>query len=122
MHKNTISLALAVAFGVAAIHPAVAAVTAEQAERLGQDLTCVGAERAGNADGTIPEYKGLYVGEVPGWLAEPHSGAHPIDPYADDQPMLIITAQNVEQYAQHLTEGRSEERRVGKEWRARELP
>jgi len=105
MRKHNIALALAVALGLTATHAAQAAVTAEQAERLGRDLTCVGAERAGNADGTIPEYKGLYVGEVPGWNAEPHSGAHPIDPYAADQPRLIITAQNVEQYAQHLTEG-----------------
>ena len=30
-----------------------AAITAEQADRLGKDLTPMGAERAGSADGTI---------------------------------------------------------------------
>ena len=29
-------------------------MTAEQAQRLGKDLTPLGGERAGNADGTIP--------------------------------------------------------------------
>ena len=35
-----------------------AGVSPEQAARLGQDLTEVGAERAGNQDGSIPEYVG----------------------------------------------------------------
>ena len=35
-----------------------AAVTAEEADRLGRDLTPVGAERAGNAAGTIPAWTG----------------------------------------------------------------
>lgn len=35
-----------------------AAVSAEQAARLGADLTPVGAERAGNADGSIPAWDG----------------------------------------------------------------
>lgn len=36
--------------------PAVsfAAVSPEEAEKLGKELTCVGAEQAGNAAGTIP--------------------------------------------------------------------
>lgn|GEM_PF-768283 len=37
---------------------AQAAVTAAEAARLGKDLTEVGAERAGNKDGSIPEYVG----------------------------------------------------------------
>lgn len=91
--------------GLATVHQAQGAVSPEQADRLGKDLTCVGAERAGNADGTIPEYKGMYVGKVPGWTAEPHSGSYPVDPYADDKPLLVITAQNAEAYAKHLSEG-----------------
>ena len=39
-------------FGVAA------AVPADQAARLGKDLTAVGAERAGNADGSVPAWSG----------------------------------------------------------------
>lgn len=102
-HGVVMSLVTVVSMAVAGI--ANAAVSEEEAARLGQDLTCVGAERAGNAAGTIPEFKGLYVGEVPGWDAEPHSGEHPVDPYADDQPILVITAQNAKEHAEHLTEG-----------------
>ncbi|MDR3417379.1 MAG: DUF1329 domain-containing protein [Nevskia sp.] len=35
-----------------------AGVSADEAARLGKDLTYVGSTRAGNADGTIPEYTG----------------------------------------------------------------
>ncbi|MDB5987165.1 MAG: hypothetical protein JWR16_2218 [Nevskia sp.] len=44
----------------AALHvtAAVAAVSADEAAHLGKDLTPVGATRAGNADGSIPEWTG----------------------------------------------------------------
>lgn len=102
-HGAVTSLAAAIIMAVTGF--ANAAVSPQEAERLGQELTCVGAERAGNAAGTIPEFKGLYVGEVPGWDAAPHSGAHPIDPYAADQPILVITAANMAEHADQLTEG-----------------
>lgn len=102
-HGVVVSLAAAISMAVAGL--ANAAVSPQEAERLGQDLTCTGAERAGNAAGTIPEFKGLYVGKVPGWDAAPHSGAHPIDPYAADKPTLVITAANVAEHADKLTDG-----------------
>lgn len=37
---------------------AIAKVSGEEAARLGAELTAVGAERAGNADGSIPDYVG----------------------------------------------------------------
>ena len=37
---------------------ALAKVSDEEAARLGKELTPVGAERAGNAAGTIPEWTG----------------------------------------------------------------
>lgn len=83
----------------------IAAVSAEEAEKLGNELTCVGAERAGNEDGTIPEFTGEYLGEVPGWSPEPHSGEHPVDPYADEKPRLVITAANVGQHKDKLSDG-----------------
>ena len=48
------------AFAVAALAtgPARASVTADEAKQLGTTLTPVGAEKAGNADGTIPDYTG----------------------------------------------------------------
>lgn len=101
-HSAVISLAAAVAMLSATAH---AKVSPEEAARLGQDLTCVGAEAAGNAAGTIPPYTRKYVGEVPGWNAEPHSGSHPVDPYANEEPVLVITAANAQEHAENLTEG-----------------
>ena len=37
---------------------ATAAVNEQEAAQLGKDLTPVGAERAGNKDGTIPKWEG----------------------------------------------------------------
>jgi len=52
-HKTLVALAFA---SLAA--PALAAVTADEAKQLGTTLTAVGAEKAANKDGTIPEYTG----------------------------------------------------------------
>lgn len=82
-----------------------AAVSPEEAEKLGNELTCVGATRAGNEEGTIPEYTGKYLGEVPGWDPEPHTGDHPENPYEDEEPILTITAENVSDYSDNLSEG-----------------
>ena len=62
MSRHGVVVSLAAAISVAAAGLANAAVSADEAARLGQDLTCVGAERAGNAAGTIPEFKGTFVG------------------------------------------------------------
>ena len=39
-------------------YPAQAAAPADQVAKLGQSLTQLGAEKAANADGSIPEYTG----------------------------------------------------------------
>lgn len=97
---------LAAALVAAAFSGAVAAkVTPEETARLGNELTCVGAERAGNADGSIPEFTGKHLAQVPGWKHTRYSGDHPIDPYADEKPLFSITAQNMAQYAARLTDG-----------------
>lgn len=81
--------------------PAYAKVSAERAQQLGQSLTPVGAEKAGNKDGTIPEWTG-------GILSAPADYTvgefHP-DPYKDDKPLFTITAGNVGQYKSKLAEG-----------------
>ena len=51
---RTLALALPALLGSAL----VAAVSPEEAARLDKDLTPVGAERAGNAAGTIPAWTG----------------------------------------------------------------
>jgi hypothetical protein len=80
----------------------LASVSADQAARLGQDLTPVGAERAANTAGTIPSWTGEGVGAIP---AGYQPGGHHPDPFAEEQPLFVITADNVEQYAEQLSEG-----------------
>ena len=69
--------------------------------RLGKDLTPIGAERAGNADGTIPAWDGGLTVPPPGWT--PQRGY--VDPFPDDKPLFTITAQNAAQHAAKLTPG-----------------
>ena len=78
-----------------------AAVSAEEAARLGQDLTPLGGEKAGNAEGTIPAWQGGLT-EAPAGF---ESGGHHPDPYADDQVLLTITQNNMDQHAGRLTAG-----------------
>lgn len=79
----------------------LAAVPANQVARLGADLTPVGAEKAGNADGSIPAWTGglgkdAGSRDADGFLA---------DPFASEQPLFTITADNVAQYQDKLTPG-----------------
>jgi len=74
-------------------------VPPELAARLDGDLTPFGAERAGNADGTIPEWTGGLQTPPPGYEV----GVHHIDPFADEAPLFTITAANQDQYAHRLS-------------------
>lgn len=73
----------------------LAATTPENAARLGNELTPVGAERAGNAAGTIPAWDG--------GLSQ--SNDRYTNPYGDEQPLFTITAENFTQYQDNLTPG-----------------
>ncbi len=88
-----------------AANTASAKVSQAEADRLGKDLTCVGAEKAGNQAGTIPEFSGKWLGTPSGVQYTPNVGQHPVDPYPNDKPLFVITAQNLSQYAAHLTDG-----------------
>lgn len=78
-----------------------AAVSEDEAKRLGQDLTPIGAERAGNADGSIP----AWTGGLPGNAAGLRANGTPDDPFADEQPLFTVNASNYEQYRALLTDG-----------------
>ncbi|MCQ4310312.1 DUF1329 domain-containing protein [Pseudomonas stutzeri] len=65
------------------------------------ELTPIGAERAGNADGSIPAWKGG-LDKNAGTLAD--NGA-PSNPFADEQLLFKITAQNYKQYQDKLSPG-----------------
>ncbi|MGQ7957776.1 DUF1329 domain-containing protein [Pseudomonas sp. SP16.1] len=83
---------------------AEAKVSSEEAARLGQDLTPMGAEKAGNADGSIPAWSGKWRGAPPHVKFDGPGSAYQ-DPYADEQPLFVITAQNMAQYQDNLTDG-----------------
>lgn len=78
-----------------------AKVTPEEAAKLKGELTPVGAIRAGNADGTIPEWTGGITKCEEGR----QEGDAYKNPYEDDKILYTITAQNMAQYADKLTEG-----------------
>ena len=78
-----------------------AEITADQAARLGADLTPLGGEKAGNADGTIPTWDGGLTQAPAGY----QEGQHYIDPFAGDAIKFTITAGNMDQYGDKLTEG-----------------
>ncbi len=81
---------------------ALAGITQEEADRLGGDeLTPMGAERAGNAAGTIPAWTGG-LAELPAGYVE---GEPLVDPFPNEQPLFTITAANYEQYQDNLSPG-----------------
>ncbi|WP_321351844.1 DUF1329 domain-containing protein [Halopseudomonas oceani] len=81
----------------------VMAQTLTQAEidQLGTSLTPIGAEKAGNASGTIP----AWTGGLPTDAGQSLPNNFLESPYKDDQPEFVITAQNLEQYKANLTPG-----------------
>ena len=83
--------------------PVSAGVSAEEAARLKSDLTPLGAERAGNADGTIPAWEGGLTGPPAGVTY--HPGDRFPDPFKEDKVLFSITSQNMDQYADKLNPG-----------------
>lgn len=78
---------------------AAAKVSQQEADALGKDLTPIGAEKAGNKDGSIPA-----------WEPEPQRGAlsgeFPNNPKVEaEKPLFTITKANMAQYADKLSEG-----------------
>ncbi|MDD3352079.1 DUF1329 domain-containing protein [Zoogloea sp.] len=101
MHARLKTLAVLVGLTIAGT--ASAAVTAEEAKKLGTTLTPWGAEIAGNKDGTIPAYTGGLKNPPPSYdPAKP--GIRP-DPFANEKPLLSITPANYTQHADKLSEG-----------------
>lgn len=93
---------MALAFGLAvAVGGAFAAASEQEAARLGKDLTPVGAERAGNKDGTIPAWSGGELKAPAGWKP----GQPRPDPYASEKLLFSIDASNVDKYKDKLSEG-----------------
>ncbi|MBP8170895.1 MAG: DUF1329 domain-containing protein [Pseudomonas sp.] len=80
---------------------AQAKVDMTQAARLGSDLTPLGAERAGNAAGTIPAWDGGVSSAPAGY----QPGMHHLDPFKADAVQYVINSKNMGQYQALLPEG-----------------
>ncbi|OYT95991.1 MAG: outer membrane lipoprotein-sorting protein [Pseudomonas sp. PGPPP3] len=80
---------------------AQAKVDMTQAARLGSDLTPLGAERAGNAAGTIPAWDGGITSAPAGY----QPGMHHLDPFKSDAVQYVINSKNMGQYQAMLPEG-----------------
>ncbi|ORE85513.1 hypothetical protein ATO7_14863 [Oceanococcus atlanticus] len=83
---------------------AQAKVSASEADRLGKDLMPLGGEKAGNADGSIPAWDGGMNIEVKLDGTQRHSETYK-DVGGADKPLYVITADNMDQYAELLTPG-----------------
>ncbi len=92
-------------FSISFACPALSAVSADEARLLGTTLMPWGAEKAGNKEGTIPEYTYERVTPPPAYDPK-RPGQYP-DPW-NEKPLYSITAQNYAQYASHLSEGHIE--------------
>ena len=79
---------------------AQASVSSQEAAQLGTNLTLVGAEKAGNADGSIPPYSGGLITAPSSFKA---GDTMRPDPYADEKPLLVINGKNVDQYKSLLS-------------------
>ncbi len=101
MKALTIRLGTALVLACALVSPVSAELSADDIARLGKDLTPLGGERAGNADGTIPEWTGGITKPPAGYQLGDH---HP-DPYAGDKPLFVIDQSNLDKYRDKLSTG-----------------
>ncbi|MFC5695474.1 DUF1329 domain-containing protein [Pseudomonas sp. GCM10022186] len=101
MNNKFINSALLCGFISLSSNVTYAKLNSEEAARLGKDLTPTGAERAGNPEGTIPAWDGGLT-QIPGNF-KPEAGY--ADPFAGEKPLYTVTAANIAQYANALSEG-----------------
>jgi len=103
MAGNALAVAGLLLLGIA-IDVAAEPLSSAELAKLGlngTELTPIGAIRAGNAEGTIPEWKYEPIPVPPGFKPGDH---HP-DPFSGDKILFTITKENYKQYADKLTPG-----------------
>ena len=100
--KTTIKIKLTIiAILTICVVSVVATASSEDADRLGQDLTPLGGEAAGNEAGTIPAWTGGITTVPSGYSPGDH---HP-DPYHEDEVLFTIDASNMDEYRDQLSAG-----------------
>ncbi|PCJ69756.1 MAG: outer membrane lipoprotein-sorting protein [Rhodobiaceae bacterium] len=101
--KGTQTLLAGGAVAVLLSFAAQAAVPEAVADRLGRDLTPTGAEKAGNADGSIPAWTGGLTAPPAGIGYQ--AGQRYADPFGDDPVLFTVDGNNIDQYEANLTPG-----------------
>jgi len=96
MKATRMLVCISAAFLLTPITQTLAKTSSGDAARLGASLTPVGAERAGNAAGTIPEWSG-------GLSVSP--GGAGSNPFADDKVLFQVTSSNYSKYSALLSAG-----------------
>ncbi|MBV7555424.1 DUF1329 domain-containing protein [Pseudomonas sp. PDM28] len=100
MRKMILQLGTVLALSLLAAN-VMAAVSPEEANKLGSSLTPLGAEKAGNADGSIP----AWTGGIPKNAGAVDSKGFLADPFANEKPLFVITAATVDKYKDKLSDG-----------------
>lgn len=103
--KNPGLLAIFAAAALIGVSGSVFAdISTQDLARLGKDLTPVGAEKAGNADGSIPAWEGGLTKPPAGFdVAKGYA-----NPFASEKPLYTITAANLQQHQALLAPGQIE--------------
>ncbi|NND68333.1 MAG: DUF1329 domain-containing protein, partial [Halioglobus sp.] len=83
---------------------AQAKLPAEELAKLGTQYTPMGALRAGNEDGQIPEWTGEIMG-LPEGLQWAGPGEPYPDPWPEEKPLFSITRDNLDDYRDRLSPG-----------------
>ncbi|RGP57335.1 hypothetical protein ASB58_04290 [Pseudomonas abyssi] len=99
--QTTLIGAGGLAFSLLATGVMAQSLTQAEIDSLGTTLTPIGAQKEGNAAGTIPEW----TGGLPTDAGQSLPNNFLESPYKDDQPEFVITAQNYQQYKDNLTPG-----------------
>ena len=119
LSRRSRALPFALALSFAFVPEAQAKVSPDQAARLGKDLTAVGAERAGNKDGSIPEWTGgkNFTAEQKSYSPADLERLRKDEPDKIEKtleqsgmsgiakPLAEITKANLAQYASKLSDG-----------------
>lgn len=85
--------------------PLALALSLATSQLTAAELTSMGAEKAGNAAGTIPAWDGGIKSAADAGFPGFESGGHHPDPFANDSSRFTITADNLAQHADNLTAG-----------------
>lgn len=99
---TSIGIRAAITLTLATLFPLISNAQSNSNENKslsGNSFTSMGSERSGNKEGTIPEYTGQSI-KING--IDPNEPGRRPDPFSNEKPILTITAQNANQYADKL--------------------